>query len=154
MTRGRENPACSITETGKRADSVRMLHSHHSPDSPPGPEAAGKSEAEEVRRNRGFVNASVREGYRTGLRSNPSFFFRQTKNLVEALRHRLRSKRADDRRVAVGVDRIPLDPHSILGQVIKTRCRFPLFHPQHSQQAGLTAEQMIIGMKPSIIGLG
>ena len=31
MTRGRENPACSITETGKRADSVRMLHSHHSP---------------------------------------------------------------------------------------------------------------------------
>ena len=48
MTRGRENPACSITETGKRADSVRMLHSHHSPDSPPGPEAAGKSEAEEV----------------------------------------------------------------------------------------------------------
>jgi hypothetical protein len=30
MTRGRENPACSITETGKRADSVRMLHSHHS----------------------------------------------------------------------------------------------------------------------------
>ena len=27
-------------------------------------------------------------------------------------------------------------------------------HPQHSQQAGLTAEQMIIGMKPSIIGLG
>ena len=75
MTRGRENPACSITETGKRADSVRMLHSHHSPDSPPGPEAAGKSEAEEVRRNRGFVNASVREGYRTGLRSNPSSFF-------------------------------------------------------------------------------
>ena len=43
MTRGRENPACSITETGKRADSVRMLHSHHSPDLPPGPEAAGKS---------------------------------------------------------------------------------------------------------------
>ena len=43
MTRGRENPACSITETGKRANSVRMLHSHHSPDSPPGPEAAGKS---------------------------------------------------------------------------------------------------------------
>ena len=31
MTRGRENPACSITETGKRANSVRMLHSHHSP---------------------------------------------------------------------------------------------------------------------------
>ena len=31
MTRGRENPACSITETGKRVDSVRMLHSHHSP---------------------------------------------------------------------------------------------------------------------------
>jgi hypothetical protein len=30
MTRGRENPACSITETGKPADSVRMLHSHHS----------------------------------------------------------------------------------------------------------------------------
>ena len=30
MTRGSENPACSITETGKRADSVRMLHSHHS----------------------------------------------------------------------------------------------------------------------------
>ena len=30
MTRGRENPACSITETGKRANSVRMLHSHHS----------------------------------------------------------------------------------------------------------------------------
>ena len=27
-------------------------------------------------------------------------------------------------------------------------------HPQHSQQAGLTAEQMIIGMKPSIIWLG
>ena len=57
MTRGRENPACSITETGKRADSVRMLHSHHSPDSPPGPEAAGKSEAEEVRRNRGYPAA-------------------------------------------------------------------------------------------------
>ena len=42
MTRGRENPACSITETGKRADLVRMLHSHHSPDSPPGPEARRK----------------------------------------------------------------------------------------------------------------
>ena len=54
MTRGRENPACSITETGKRADSVRMLPSHHSSASPPGPEAAGKSEAEEVWRNRGF----------------------------------------------------------------------------------------------------
>ena len=30
MTRGRENPACSITETGKRDDSVSMLPSHHS----------------------------------------------------------------------------------------------------------------------------
>ena len=46
MTRGRENPACSITETGKRADSVRMLHSHHSPDSPPGPEGSIKRTAE------------------------------------------------------------------------------------------------------------
>jgi hypothetical protein len=27
-------------------------------------------------------------------------------------------------------------------------------HPQHSQQGALTAEQMIIGMEPSIIGLG
>ena len=49
MTRGRENPACSITETGKRADLVRMLHSHHSsrtclcdPEAP-----TGKREAEE-----------------------------------------------------------------------------------------------------------
>ena len=48
MTRGRENPACSITETGKRADSVRMLHSHHSPGTHSRPEApAGKREAEE-----------------------------------------------------------------------------------------------------------
>ena len=49
MTRGRENPACSITETGKRADSVRMLHSHHSPGTRPrDPEApAVKREAEE-----------------------------------------------------------------------------------------------------------
>jgi hypothetical protein len=38
MTRGRENPACSITETSKRADSVRMLHSHHSPGTRPRPE--------------------------------------------------------------------------------------------------------------------
>jgi hypothetical protein len=30
MTRGRENAACSVTENGKRADSVRMLHLHHS----------------------------------------------------------------------------------------------------------------------------
>ena len=30
MTRGRENRACSITETGKRADLVRMLPWHHS----------------------------------------------------------------------------------------------------------------------------
>ena len=43
MTRGRENPACSITETGKRADLVRMLHLHHSSDLPPGPEAAGRA---------------------------------------------------------------------------------------------------------------
>jgi hypothetical protein len=49
MTRGRENPACSITETGKRADSVRMLHSHHSPETRlANPEApAVKREAEE-----------------------------------------------------------------------------------------------------------
>ena len=49
MTRGRENPACSITETGKRADSVRMLHSHHSPGTRlANPEApAVKREAEE-----------------------------------------------------------------------------------------------------------
>ena len=51
MTRGKENPACSITETGKRADLVRMLPSHHSSASLPDPEAAGKSEAEEVWRN-------------------------------------------------------------------------------------------------------
>jgi hypothetical protein len=30
MTRGRENAACSVTENGKRADSARMLHLHHS----------------------------------------------------------------------------------------------------------------------------
>ena len=51
MTRGRENRACSITETGKRADSVRMLPSHHSSASLPDPEAAGKREAEKVWRN-------------------------------------------------------------------------------------------------------
>ena len=48
MTRGRENRACSITETGKRADLVRMLPSHHSSDSPPNPEAAGKSEIDNL----------------------------------------------------------------------------------------------------------
>ena len=30
MTRGRENAACSVTENGKRADSLRLLQLHHS----------------------------------------------------------------------------------------------------------------------------
>ena len=54
MTRGRENPACSITETGKRADSVRMLHSHHSPGTRLARFTAGASgfrEAEEMTRD-------------------------------------------------------------------------------------------------------
>ena len=71
MTRGRENRACSITETGKRADSVRMLPSHHSSASLPGPEAAGKSEAEEVWR--GSCGASGYTSHPRGrLRLNPA----------------------------------------------------------------------------------
>jgi hypothetical protein len=47
MTRGRENAACSVTENGKRADSVRMLHLHHSYSSRDPNAPAVKHEAEE-----------------------------------------------------------------------------------------------------------
>ena len=54
MTRGRENPACSITETGKRAEfSQDVAFAPQFKDSPRDPEApTGKREAEEDWRRR------------------------------------------------------------------------------------------------------
>ena len=65
MTRGRENPACSITETGKRADSVRMLHSHHSP----GTRLATPRRPPESGRPRGL--AAVTRNYMEGALASP-----------------------------------------------------------------------------------